>query len=437
MATKKGVQVLSSPDKSVNTTDHSAITPEMSATLPSPPLSVSEDTGQPLSLNLGRVTSRPQLSCSRPTSSPLSTYLECGLCPSSRSDITDGRPSTSGTARARTSAKSDEKRRGADKSRERSKTKRATKSPESDRSADLKTIKEQLSTLMELVPVVAELKQAYDNHLNVEAEEAAPDNVSTCDASTCEMGETANEMSYFESIAGTQALEEYNLQNNLAKGVEKMLSEGLSKDTSAQLTQKYETPTNCARLAVLPCNPEVFKNASAKAKSRDSALQNTQKALAKGLSAVIYAYDDLLHSPDGDTVQVREKMADGIALLSHASHSLDMFRRQSFKGEIKDEYNTLCTTSYPAAGSLFGPNVNDKIKEVQESMRVARTTRRFQPYPTRRFPFLGQRQPWNSKGGGKGQSYPQRAPWQQQRSQSYPQRAPWQQQQKKSYPRRK
>ena len=215
-----------------------------------------------------------------------------------------------------------------------------------------------------------------------------------------------------------------------------MLSEGLSKDTSAQLTQKYETPTNCARLAVLPCNPEVFKNASTKAKSRDSALQNTQKALVKGLSLVsafIYAYDDLLQSPDGDTVQVREKMADGIALLSHASHSLDMFRRQSFKGEIKDEYNT----SYPAAGSLFGPNVNDKIKEVQESMRVARKTMRFQPYPTRRFSFLGQRQPWNSKGRGKGQSYPQRAPWQQQCNQSYPLRTPWQQQQKKSYTRRK
>ena len=63
---------------------------------------------------------------------------------------------------------------------------------------------------------------------------------------------------------------------------------------------------------MLPCNPEVFKNASTKAKSRDSALQNTQKALVKGLSAIIYAYDDLLQSPDGDTVQVREKMADRI-----------------------------------------------------------------------------------------------------------------------------
>ena len=235
----------------------------MSATLPSPPLSVSEDMGQPHSLNLGRATSRPQLSCSRPTSSPLSTYLECGISPSSRTDVTDSGPSTSGMACARTSDKSDEKRRGADKSRERSKSKQATKSFELDRGADLKTIKEQLSTLMELVPVVAQLKQAYDNHLDLEADEAVPDNVSICDASRCETGEAANQMSYFETIAGTQALEEYNLQNNLAKGMEKMLSEGLSKDTSAQLTQKYETPTNCARLAVLPCNPEVYSSFSA------------------------------------------------------------------------------------------------------------------------------------------------------------------------------
>ena len=109
-------------------------------------------------------------------------------------------------------------------------------------------------------------------------------------------------MSYFEFLAGTQVLAESNLHNDLAKGVEKMLSEGLSKDISAQLIQKYETPTNCHRLAVLPCNPEVFKNSSTKAKSRDSALQNAQKALVKGLSAVIYAYDDFLQSPDGDTV---------------------------------------------------------------------------------------------------------------------------------------
>ena len=131
--------------------------------------------------------------------------------------------------------------------------------------------------------------------------------MSVCDASKSETGETDNEMSYFESLDGTQVLEESSLHNNLAKGVEKLLSEALSKDISSQLIQKYETPTNCDHLAVLPRNPEVFKNASTKAKSRDSALQNTQKALVKGLSTVQYAYDDLLQSPDGDTVLIRKK----------------------------------------------------------------------------------------------------------------------------------
>ena len=145
---------------------------------------------------------------------------------------------------------------------------------------------------------------------------------------------------------------ECNLHNRLAKGVEKMCSEGLSKDISAQLTDKYDTLTNCI---LLPCNLEVFKHASVAVKGRYLALQCTQKALVKGLSAVKYMYacDKLLQSPDVKTIQVWEKMTDGIALLAQASHSLDMFRRQAFKGDIKDECNTLCTTFYPTAGSLF------------------------------------------------------------------------------------
>ena len=53
-------------------------------------------------------------------------------------------------------------------------------------------------------------------------------------------GETKNEMSYFESLAGTQVLEESNLHNtgNLTKGVEKMLSEGLPKDIISTTNSK-------------------------------------------------------------------------------------------------------------------------------------------------------------------------------------------------------
>ncbi|GFS13575.1 hypothetical protein ElyMa_003139900 [Elysia marginata] len=49
---------------------------------------------------------------------------------------------------------------------------------------------------------------------------------------------------------------------------------------------------------------------------------------------------------------LKEEVADSIALLSH---SLDVFRRHSLKGDIKEEYNSLCTNTYPATGALFGP----------------------------------------------------------------------------------
>ena len=43
---------------------------------------------------------------------------------------------------------------------------------------------------------------------------------------------------------------------------------------------------------------------------------------------------------------------------------------------------TLCAPhSTPLQAHYFGANVNDKIKEVQESMLVACATRRFQTYP--------------------------------------------------------
>ncbi|GFO18774.1 hypothetical protein PoB_004527900 [Plakobranchus ocellatus] len=97
-------------------------------------------------------------------------------------------------------------------------------------------------------------------------------------------------------------------------------------------------------------------------------------------------------------------IADGVALLAHGSHTLDVFRRHSFKGEIKEEYSSLCQGTYPVEGSLFGHNFQEKIKEVNESLRVARSTRRFQPYKPNmwRFPFLGQRQGWKRRGGGNG-----------------------------------
>ena len=84
-------------------------------------------------------------------------------------------------------------------------------------------------------------------------------------------------------------------------------------------------------------------------------------------------------------------LADGVTLLANGSHKLDVFRRHAFKGDMKDEYSSICTGSYPAKGSLFGPDMHERIREVNESLRVARSTRRFQPYQKPQKGFLFKR----------------------------------------------
>ncbi|GFO20149.1 hypothetical protein PoB_004665400 [Plakobranchus ocellatus] len=226
------------------------------------------------------------------------------------------------------------------------------------------------------------------------------------------------ELKYFVNLAGTDALEEVLIDENIATGIDKVLTDGLSKEMHKQVASKYTPPSNCKRLNVVDCNPEVFKNASSRARYRDTSLQGVQKSLLKGLTAVALVFDELAKTLRED--EVVEQLSDGVALLANVSHRLDVFRRQAFQGEFKEEYNSLCQASYPVTGSLFGPSIQEKIKEVQGSLKVARSTRQFQPFKqgthSKRFPFLGQRQRWKQRGGGNmPQNNTQRKPWHQQK----------------------
>ena len=105
-----------------------------------------------------------------------------------------------------------------------------------------------------------------------------------------------------------------------------------------------------------------------------------------------------------------KQIADGVALLAHISHALDLFRRHAFKGELQEEYSSLCGAAHLDVGAHFGPNVQNSVKKLNDTLRMARSTQRFHPY-NRRFLFLGQRQPWRKleercvcvcEGGGGG-----------------------------------
>lgn len=284
---------------------------------------------------------------------------------------------------------------------------------------DLAEIKEQLKTLMGLVPVVKEIKQAYDN-FNEVADNGSesgcrPSNNNTNraphDPSGLEDSVTAryrcagveddtdkddNELSYFESLVGEQEKTGANIANNIATGITNVLTNGMNKDVVKGLTEKYKIPENCSRMSVVKCNEEIFKQANNACRLKDYSLQNIQLSLVKGLTAVSSALDSLVGKIEKNEL---EKISDGVALLANASHDLDVFRRQEFKGDIKQDYNALCTASYPVEGKLFGNNIGDRLKDINESMKVSRNARKFRPYYNKRFPFLGKSQNWTQRDG--------------------------------------
>ena len=84
---------------------------------------------------------------------------------------------------------------------------------------------------------------------------------------------------------------------------------------------------------------------------RDGSLQIVQDTLIRGLTAVTFAMDYLVKEK-GDIVDnnLMEKIFDGVLLISKASHLLDLFRRQSFKSNIKEEQSSLCSDTYSVKG---------------------------------------------------------------------------------------
>ncbi|GFO19158.1 hypothetical protein PoB_004566300 [Plakobranchus ocellatus] len=80
------------------------------------------------------------------------------------------------------------------------------------------------------------------------------------------------ELKYFVNLAGTDAPEEVLIDENIATGIDKVLTDGLSKEMHKQVASKYTPPSNCKRLNVVDCNPEFFKNAGSRARYRDTSL---------------------------------------------------------------------------------------------------------------------------------------------------------------------
>ena len=220
----------------------------------------------------------------------------------------------------------------------------------------LDTMNEKLNTLIEFVNRTnahmddSEEGQISENEENIEDEE---------DSSL-----------YFHSITEKNTIQGPTINEPLALGVTNILKSGLNTTSIDSFKDIYVCPENCKRMEVVVVNPEILNSASTQTKKQDTASKVIQTEIMRGLMASCAAYTQVVNVSQQDTISKKDvrrilrPMADAISLQAHTSHFIDVERRLNFKKDIKEEFASLCTNSYPVENMLFGQELQEKIKSV-------------------------------------------------------------------------
>lgn len=191
-----------------------------------------------------------------------------------------------------------------------------------------------------------------------------------------------------QSLSGQTSGVSAEINTEVVEAISHILSNGMDSSAKDSLRKLYEPSVTHERLRVIPCNPEIFHQASAEVKKMDREWQNIQGSLLAGITALAKGISVLVEGKKGD---LNDVLVNAISLCCQASHDMDLQRRQLYKDCINEEYKALCQDSYPVQNLLFSKDLGERIKNLNETMKITRslTTRVTGRGRKRAFPFLG------------------------------------------------
>ena len=193
--------------------------------------------------------------------------------------------------------------------------------------------------------------------------------------------------SLFDMAKKYQKSEEVShaMNEGLAESINSIFREGLSEDSLGTLLKAKEAtrPNNCPALCTPRVDDLMWRILSPPAQSRDKLFQNLQTLMIKGSTMLARLVEKL---DENGQEQFVESGLDALAVFGHASRQLINRRRDLLRSEIQPDFAHLCSNSTPVTDKLFGDNVTDNVKEIQNIKRVERViTKRWrgrqQPYP--------------------------------------------------------
>ena len=172
-------------------------------------------------------------------------------------------------------------------------------------------------------------------------------------------------------------------------------------------------PENCEVLTPPSVNKEIWSNISSSMRSADLEYQKLQKILLRAIGPIMNVVDHLLKTdPEGKDKTMSfmiDNLMEATSMMAFANDDINNLRKNNIKSELNHDYRSLCSNQTPVTEFLFGDNVSEQVKTIQDTNKVSKKVSNAGSSDS----FLGSRPSWTSgsrrgRGWGKFRYNPQR-----------------------------
>ncbi|XP_063884456.1 uncharacterized protein LOC135113218 isoform X2 [Scylla paramamosain] len=166
------------------------------------------------------------------------------------------------------------------------------------------------------------------------------------------------------------------IEEPIAAMVNHWFSHGLKEEDHKEILadEASKRPRNCKALIPVECNSQVLDALPTEAKKADFRLKEIGKDITKAATIMVKSLtvlDKFANEEQNQVIGQEVAMLNGaLGLLGHANFKLNMNRRFFLKREINQKYAHLCTDKTPATGLLFGDDLTQATKQIEEAERL-------------------------------------------------------------------
>ncbi len=154
------------------------------------------------------------------------------------------------------------------------------------------------------------------------------------------------------------------IDQNISISLKYLMQTKITDTVLTETMDRYGRPANCKVLFTPKVNAQIWDNVTPKTRSIDLKMQKVQKSLIKGITALCAGLDN-----------ISAQQQDTLALLANANFELNMLRRELIKPELNPKFNHLCKPTVKVTENLFGDNLPQQMKDIQEEQKATSMTR--------------------------------------------------------------